>query len=263
MHAEFLLTREQKNQLSCSVGVCPRSRFHFHSQIELCLVEEGEVEAWVNDRHRTLKRGEFSVALSYDAHGYLGREGSKACFLIIPTDLCGDFLAAVQNKRMSNPFMTDAAVFKLMLDGHHELMKKPNKVKTQGIIYLILGTLLDRLELEERAEAVNPRLSSNILIYISENLRKDLSLKAVAAALGYHPASLSRYFKNCFHMPFHHYVTMVRLRQAVLLMKEKKHSVVYCADESGFNSVRTFYRVFQAEFGCTPKEYLKTACNPT
>ena len=99
-------------------------------------------------------------------------------------------------------------------------------------------------------------------IYINENLKNDLSLGAVAAALGYHPASLSRYFKNCFQMSFNRYVTLVRLRQAVLLMKEKKNSIVYCAFESGFNSVRTFYRAFQAEFGCSPKEYLKTACNP-
>ncbi|MBQ6823421.1 MAG: helix-turn-helix transcriptional regulator [Clostridia bacterium] len=263
MHAEFGLTREQKNQLSCSTGVRPYSRLHFHSQIELCLVEEGAVEVWVNDRHRIMKKGEFSVALSYDAHGYLGKEEGKACFLIIPTDLCGEFLAAVQNKRMGNPFLADPEVFSLLLDCGYQLKERPNKVKTQGLIYLILGTLLDCMELEERSEAVDPKLSSNLLIYINENLKNDLSLGAVAAALGYHPASLSRYFKNCFQMPFNRYVTLVRLRQAVLLMKESKHSIVYCADESGFNSVRTFYRVFQAEFGCTPKEYLKTACNPT
>lgn len=48
---------------------------------------------------------------------------------------------------------------------------------------------------------------------------------------------------------------MVRLKNALMLMHEGKHTLTYCALESGFNSVRTFYRAFSEEFDCTPKEY--------
>ncbi|MBQ7089957.1 MAG: helix-turn-helix transcriptional regulator, partial [Clostridia bacterium] len=40
-------------------------------------------------------------------------------------------------------------------------------------------------------------------------------------------------------------------------MKDPQNSIMDCAFESGFSSVRTFYRAFAAEFGCSPKEYRK------
>ena len=52
------------------------------------------------------------------------------------------------------------------------------------------------------------------------------------------------------------YLTIVRLKNALMLMYEKKHSITYCALESGFSSVRTFYRAFSEEFACSPKEYI-------
>jgi AraC-like DNA-binding protein len=42
-----------------------------------------------------------------------------------------------------------------------------------------------------------------------------------------------------------------------MLMREKRMSITDCAMESGFGSLRTFYRVFEEEFGCSPHEYLK------
>jgi len=55
------------------------------------------------------------------------------------------------------------------------------------------------------------------------------------------------------------YVNILRLRNALLLMKNRKHTHTYCALESGFPSVRTFYRVFQSEMHCSPREYLLLA----
>ena len=48
---------------------------------------------------------------------------------------------------------------------------------------------------------------------------------------------------------------MLRLRETVLLMRAGKMSITACALESGFGSMRSFYRAFREEFGCTPKEY--------
>ena len=86
--------------------------------------------------------------------------------------------------------------------------------------------------------------------------KKDLTLSSLASKFGYNPSYLSRYFKSCFSIGINNYITKMRLREAVLLMKDHSNNVTYCAYESGFNSLRTFYRAFYSEFQCTPKEYL-------
>ena len=99
-------------------------------------------------------------------------------------------------------------------------------------------------------------LLSQILFYIHENYKKDITLSKIATTFGYSQSYISRYFKNCLEIGIGQYITIIRLKNCIMLMQENKHSITYCAMESGFNSLRTFYRVFYKEFGITPKKYI-------
>ena len=79
--------------------------------------------------------------------------------------------------------------------------------------------------------------------------------QANAAKFGYNSSYLSRSFSKTFGISFNKYLTMLRLREAILLMRSGEMNVTECALESGFGSMRSFYRAFREEFGCTPKEY--------
>lgn len=256
MQPEFGLKREQQNQLVFAEGKNPHSPFHFHSQIELYFIEEGAVEVCVNDRRQILKPGEISVAFSYDAHGYQTVTDSKVRYLIIPMDLCGEFAPMLRSKQSCDPFIRDRRIFDRLIACYDGIKTSQSKIKTVGYIYVILGTLLEEMHFEEIPAPADPRLSAQLLFYIHENFKGDLSLRSLSAALGYHPSYLSRYFKECFHIGINQYITMVRLREAILLLKEHKANITCCAYESGFNSVRTFYRAFYNEFHCSPTEYL-------
>ncbi len=257
MQAEFYYQREKKNILHSAEVIHPNAPLHFHSPIEVYLVTEGEVEVWVNDRRRVLKAGELSVALSYDAHRYRSKEGARAVYLSVSTDLCGDFLAELGNRRISDPFISDPQVFQQILGYCAAIQESSALLKKKGNLYLLLGVLQESLSLEEHASKRDTDLSTRILFYINEHFKEKCTPALLAAEMGYHPGYLARFFKENFHISMSQYVTMLRLREAVLLMKEPKNSIVYCAYESGFSSIRTFYRVFTAEFKCSPKEYRK------
>lgn len=257
MKAEFNLSREQKNRLFLQQIPDPDSKLHFHSQIEIQMIDEGEVEVWVNEQHSMMKAGEIAVAFSYDAHGYRTPEHAKVTCMIIPTDFFEEVLPSIRLKRAGNPFIRDREIYEKLKACYRELKESKNDIKTRGYLYVVLGILMEQMKLEERAESVDPQLSTRILFYINENFRGDITLQSIAGALGYNPSYLSRYFKSCFNIGINQYITMIRLRETVLLMRDRKNNISYCAFESGFNSVRTFYRAFYAEFGCTPKEYLQ------
>lgn len=260
MQPEFGIMREQQNKLFLQHYRNTRGKFHFHSQIELLFVDEGEVEVFVNERRRILKKDEMSVALSYDAHVYRSVGESCVTILYIPTYFCEDFITAVKSKRATNPFLCDGAVVRKLKEYLCEIEgagEESNRIKTQGYIYLILGTLMEHIALEDAPGEIDPELSSRLLFYVNENFKNDITLASVSAAFGYHPSYISRYFKSCFHIGFNHYITTARLKNAILLMREKKYSITYCALESGFNSMRTFYRAFFSAFGASPGDYMK------
>ena len=127
---------------------------------------------------------------------------------------------------------------------------------TVGYIYVILGILTEHIELESTREPIDTQLSAQLLFYINENYKNNITLSTLSSHLGYNPSYLSRYFKSCFNIGINQYITAVRLKNAIMLLRENKYNVTYCALESGFNSTRTFYRAFFNEFHCSPIAYL-------
>ena len=258
MQPNFGIERERHNQLYYKEYTNDNGKFHFHSPIELYMITDGQMEVWVNNHRKILKAGEMSVALSYDAHAYRTVEHSKSCVLIIPSYLCEEFINAVQHKRVSTPFVCDEETVATVRHLAKEIQKDPtNKIKVLGYIYVILGTLMEHITFEEAEESTDPALSSRILFYLGEHFREEITTAELATALGYSPSYLSRYFKACFHIGIHQYLTIIRLKHAIMLLHEGQHNITFCAMESGFSSMRTFYRSFEKEFGCAPKEYRK------
>lgn len=258
MKAEFGINRERYNKLFYKEYKNDKGIFHFHSQIELYFVDEGEMEIYVNDNGMLVKEGEMSVALSYDAHSYKTPNSSRSSVFIIPVYMCEEFIKAIECKRVTKPFITDKEVVSKIKSLIKEIdFDTINEIKMTGYIYLILGMVMENICFEATQDILNPDLSSKILLHINENFTKEISLSSLAAKFGYSESYLSRYFKSNFNIPLNQYITIIRLKNALMLMHEKKNTLTYCAFESGFGSMRTFYRVFSEEFGCSPKEYMK------
>lgn len=258
MHAEFGLKRESDNSLFYKEWKNDEGIFHFHSQIELYFVDEGEMEVTVGNLSKKLSSGEMSVALSFVPHGYFTPQSSSSGALIIPTRLCEEFVSETKDKRAINPFITDKATVEEIRKYARKLTRAGiNKIERDGYIYVILGIVMDALCFEKAKEPLDSALSSRILFYINENYSSELSLGSLAAHFGYSESYISHYFKARFNVTFNKYLKLIRLKKAIMLMREGKNSITYCALESGFSSMRSFYRVFFSEFGCTPKEYVR------
>ena len=257
MQAEFGIKREHNNVLYYSSPKNDSGVFHFHSQIELYFVDEGEMEVLIDDRRSVLRAGEMSVALSFVPHGYATPHSSKSSYIVIPTHMCNEFVAATRDKRVENPFIYDKETVARI---RHccEMIKRDgiNEVEKQGYIYVMLGIIMDCLSFESSTPTLSPELSSRILQYISDSYKSGITPGDVAEHFGYSQSHISRYFKSRFNITLVKYITIIKLKNAILLMHEGKHNTTYCALESGFSSMRTFYRAFYDEFGCSPKEYM-------
>jgi len=259
MKPVFGIEREKENKLQIIEYENGNGDFHFHSQIELCFVEEGRIDAIVNNKAKSLKEGDISIALSFNTHVYIPADYAKFTVIIIPLHMCEKFLSSINNKKISNPFITDSALTCRIKEYISKLKKEStNEIEKIGYIYLILGVVIDNLSFDESDEYIaESQLLSKLLLHIHDNYNKNITLSSIAAKFGYNASYISRYFKSIIDIGIAQYINIVRLKNAIELMNTKKHSITYCALESGFTSLRTFYRVFQNEFNCSPKEYLE------
>jgi len=258
MIAKFGINRELENKLSVIEYKNGDRYFHFHSPIELCIVTEGEIEALVNNIRKRLGPGELAISLSYETHMYIPVENANFTVLIIPADLCKEFSEAVKSKNSSSPYITNKEITKKISSYIDEIKKNDDCLLTKtGYVYLILGLLLNNISFEEKHVCSDTDTALKILLYIHNHFSSELSLSSIASHFGYNPSYLSQFFKTTFNIGIKRYISIIRLNNAISLLKENKYSITYCALESGFNSVRTFYRTFYSAFHCTPQEYLK------
>ena len=256
MQARLNIERERADKLFYKSYKNDFCLFQFHSQIEIYFVDEGEMEMLVGGKQKTLRAPAVSVALSYDTHAYKTPTGSRSSVLLLPARLCEEFLLAVRGKRLADPFVTDPELYAELKAAYEGVIASAgNNLKQLGCIYTLLGTITERMPFES-APPLDTELSSRLLLYIDENYSSGITPRSIAQHFGYSQSYISRYFSSAFGITLSRYLTSVRLRSAVMLLREGKHDITYCALESGFASMRTFYRAFHTEFGMTPTEYL-------
>ena len=233
--------------------------FCFTPQIELYFVHEGILDVYVDSHHTQLIEGEIAVALSYTPHGYLNRKKTSASSLIIPPKLCESFAILTDGKRVTSPFIRDPEITAMIRAAVNELTDPDtNDIKKQGLIYIILGIVADAINLGT-PERPNEEwsLPTRLLYHIEDNFKSNISPGSVSHDLGYSESHISKYFINKIGVSIGKYVSVLRLKSVISMMLEKEHNITYCALESGFESMRTFYRAFSAEFNLSPRDFFK------
>ena len=93
--------------------------------------------------------------------------------------------------------------------------------------------------------------------YVAKNFRENISLEKMAYELCVSKYVLSRMFAKTFHCNFSKYVNGVRLNYAVAALENTMDSITNICLDCGFESQRTFNRVFKDRYKITPREYRK------
>ena len=87
---------------------------------------------------------------------------------------------------------------------------------------------------------------------------KRADFNGLAKELGVSKYHLSHVFSARLHTSFREYVNALRLDCARDLLAATELSMLEVSMESGFDSLRTFNRVFQERFRQTPSQYRKS-----
>ena len=257
MQPRFNIERDRENILFHRSYKNDFCLFQFHGQIELYFVDEGEMELTVNGESAMLTAGEMSVALSFSPHIYRTPVASRSSVLLIPRDLVEEFVKDARGRRLTCPFIRDKAVVAELKELYNRLADGGVSTITRlGILYTMLGKITDTVGLVDAAKPAETDLGLKILFFINENYAKGITPSSVSTHFGYNQSYMSRYFKSCFGITLSRYITTVKLRSAAHMMLDGRLGVTHAALESGFSSMRTFYRTFAEEYGMTPKEYI-------
>ena len=127
----------------------------------------------------------------------------------------------------------------------------------KAYVHMILAHVFTEMPMIDKNAIGSDDLIYSSVAYVAKNYGSQITLEKMANDLGVSKYVLSRMFAKTFHCNFSKYVNGVRLNNAVTELENSQDSITNICLNCGFESQRTFNRVFKDRYKLTPREYRK------
>lgn len=232
---------------------------HLHRAMEFVYVTKGSLELGMGRELYHMEEGDLGVVFPDMIHHYqvFSKEQGRAFYVIANPGVYGAFGEELLKYVPENPVLRkekvpgEAVNAMMCLKGAEE----PEPVSGQAYVQILLAKCIPLLRLTERSMQGSGDIVEQSVAYVSAHFREPLSLSGMALEIGVSKYVLSRVFSGVFHTNFNRYVNEIRLSYACDLLEYTKRSITEIYLDAGFESQRTFNRVFREVYRVTPREY--------
>lgn len=115
--------------------------------------------------------------------------------------------------------------------------------------------LLAEKEIMQAPEHPHREITQEILRYIAANYKNDITIASTAEAVHLSPGYLSRLLKKETGETFLEILTRVRMRHAILLLRDTNMMIYEIAQQVGFRDARYFSQIFREYYGVKPTDF--------
>ncbi|MDF2538547.1 MAG: DNA-binding protein AraC-type [Herbinix sp.] len=265
----------KKNELYCSYVEGLTFPPHFHEQVELLYVIDGEIEITINGVTEKLISNETAVIFPHKIHDFNTPIGSKVHLIIFPTSLLNDFYSVFHEMHPVFPYLKKEAVSKkitgnvlalfefittLKVDSdqsRYDFTFQNNKElwMAKGYLQLLLCNVFLLMDLVENKNAIEEDSVLKCIRYVTDHYLDSIQLADISNYAGISRVQVSRIFSGKIGYSFPEYLYTLRLNHAVHLLQTSDLSILDISNESGFEAISTFYYYFKKNYKISPNEY--------
>lgn len=266
----------QKRILSSYVGM--RADCHWHEDLEMIYLLEGEMYYYVNGQKILLRKSEGIIVNSKVIHYGYDHNGQECVFLCIlfrpellhgNTPLYQNYIEPVLNEQLWEFWKLTPAKDNGIIEMIKSIWKaKENaspayELEVIGCLYSLWPILLEHCQ---NLSADNTRTTSpdviimkKLVAYIHQHYAENISLEDLCRYAGIGKSTCCNLFKkHTSHSPID-FVNQYRLKTAANLLITTDKSVTEIAMECGFSHHSYFTKSFHKLFGCVPSKFQTSA----
>lgn len=253
--------------------------WHWHPEVELTLVMDGEIAYQVNDNLYHLKKGQGLFCNSNMLHSGRGIGGGDCSYLSVtvhPRFLYGYSSSIIQEKYL-NPVLKDPALASILLEPEKDWQKqileriekirildkeRPASMELQMQIELleIWRSIFEHVEIggeEGKERGRDMERIRTIMEYIQKHYTDKITLKDLADQIHLCRSECCRMFKRCMNETMFEYLLNYRIEKSLELLRQTQMDVTQISGMVGFGNPGYYSRIFRRKMGCTPMEYRK------
>lgn len=251
---------------------------HWHNDLEINLIREGEAVFQVYQKSYRVRTGEGFLLNRNVPHSCSspGNEHVRySTILVRPDFLYGDFGSDVERKCFQ-PFLQNSAIPCIYLTGFDEngkeILQKLNQVeeafdrkrfcyelKIKGLLCEAFAMILygHRQELTKFVPANLQELErlEKMLNYLNMHFTEVISLQDMADQVHLSREVCCRLFKKMTGKTITGYLEEYRVNKSFSLVQSGQYSMTQITEMVGFSNPSRFASAFRKRFGCNPGEY--------
>lgn len=251
----------EKRSGRLQVGVSENMNFpaHLHDDVEMLYCLEGGIRVTIMGETRLITPGECAVIFPERVHSYLSEDNSRILLLIFGTSMSGTYGRTIQKYYPENPFLEKKEIPADARLAFRRLCSKEvhrDDKLCLAWIQVILASLFPKLTLCEDERPEDMDLTYRLVRYVMEHFQEPLTLEELARKLHVNKYYLSHTFSGRLQMNFREYLNRIRLDYAMQQIRSSTGKpLTEIWEEAGFESQRSFNRIFREAAGISPKEY--------
>lgn len=242
---------------------------HIHDEIEIIYVIEGKQKIAIGDRQYCVNAGEAAVILPEQVHEFIRekdipRNNSEATSvtIIANTKIFNGLFPDFHKYRMYNPVVSADRLDKKAKAAFMDIFENKNETTAvYGWFCVALNYIFKTVIMEKTETSSVEGTVAKIMNYIADNFTENINLETVSEHFGLSKYYISHIFSEKLNVNFRTYIGMLRAEYAARLIRTTDHTMTEIATISGFDTQRTFNRVFIKVYGMTPTQYRKNIIN--
>ena len=259
------------------ISICPNYQYpsHWHDDLEIGVVVNGEMQYNVNGEIETIREGEAFFINSRQLHSNYSENRTECeyiCILLHPLLLCvnpvfeREFVAPLLGNeqvpyvKITNEIPWQKEILEEILAIYAERNDSVAPLLIQAHLYKIWAGLFKHVSRGEyngqhRANRGNLSIIKNMVGYIQEHYQEKISLAEIAASGAVGQSKCCKLFKNYMNVTPNAYLNQFRLNKSRELLHDTELSITEIAEAVGFGGASYYAESFHKYYGESPSEY--------
>ena len=239
---------------------------HWHNHLEILLILDGTMAAYVNDRKYELTYHDILLINPREIHSTQIHGSIRYILLQIPLEDLKRLMPNFEMLHFEEHIPFEAAKNKavnrmetLLISMQNEFDQKDDgyQLHFTSLYYEFLHELYKshsvQLSIQNRNKATkNLTRIELIMDYVKSHYQTSITLDEIAGSLSISPEYFCRLFKKYTNLTFLEYVNTVRLVHFYYDLKHSTDSITYLMDKNGITNYKVFIRMFRQAYGSTP-----------
>ena len=244
---------------------------HYHKGYEFVWVTAGELCARVGEKEYILHEGDTLFITPYQLHSYSTEVFSECYITVFSGSFVGHFAKATASKEPVCAKFGISSSLSVYLREHmlkkkqeapdkgkdvkYIYIEKPSPFEIKACLYAICAEFFSVSEWTDKQE--RSELVFRIISYVEKHYTENITLKGMAGELSYEYHYISRVLRESLNIRFCTLVNQYRCERAKELITETDAPLSVIAMNCGFQSIRSFNRVFAEMTGAVPSDLRK------